>query len=114
LTNAEIIQKVVESPNRLKKNSKSFLYQLRKHNVTLDDNGDPDFTYCEDQNVKKILQKQEGLVRMTLMQSDMEFEYPQKLERMMIKADIMGWLDEEEEKMRQLAQQLQEDKAAMA
>lgn len=36
------------------------------------------------------------------MQADLEFEYPQKLEKMMIKSDILKWLDEEEDKLRQL------------
>jgi hypothetical protein len=44
LSNAEIIQKVVEGPTKLKKNAKGFLNQLLKHNVTLDENGDPDFS----------------------------------------------------------------------
>lgn len=37
------------------------------------------------------------------MQSDLEFEYPQKLEKMLVKSDILRWLDEEEEKLKNIA-----------
>ena len=76
LSNAEIIQKVVEGPTKLKKNAKGFLNQLLKHNVTLDENGDPDFSKVKNKHVLTLLQKKEKLVRVTLMQADMEFEYP--------------------------------------
>jgi len=35
------------------------------------------------------------------MHQDLEFEYPHKLEKMMVRSDILKWLDEEEEKLRQ-------------
>lgn len=34
------------------------------------------------------------------MLADMDFEYPQKLEKIMIKSDILNWLEEEEDKIR--------------
>ena len=34
------------------------------------------------------------------MQADLEFEYPQKLEKMKVKADVLKWLDEEEIKLK--------------
>ena len=37
------------------------------------------------------------------MQADLEFEYPQKLEKMMVKADILKIADEEEAKFRSMA-----------
>lgn len=37
------------------------------------------------------------------MQADLEFEYPQKLEKMLVKSDILRWLDEEEEKLKNIA-----------
>lgn len=37
------------------------------------------------------------------MQADLEFEYPQKLEKLIVKADILKWLDEEEEKLKNIA-----------
>lgn len=38
------------------------------------------------------------------MMQDVEFEYPQKLEKMLIKGDILSWLEDEEEKIKALAQ----------
>ncbi len=49
------------------------------------------------------MRKNEQLVKLTLMQADLEFEYPQKLERMMVKGDILKMLDEEEAKMKTIA-----------
>jgi hypothetical protein len=39
------------------------------------------------------------------MQADLEFEYPQKLEKMQIKSDILRMLDEEEAKLKSIARQ---------
>ena len=36
---------------------------------------------------------------MTLMQADLEFEYPQKMEKMMIRADVIEMANKEEEKL---------------
>jgi pimeloyl-CoA synthetase len=110
LSNPEIIQKVVESPTKLKKSAKGFLQLLQKHEVALDENGDPDFSHVKNEQVLAELKKKERLVRITLMMEDMEFEYPQKLERMMIKSNILAWLDDEEEKIRALARQAQSDR----
>jgi pimeloyl-CoA synthetase len=110
LSNPEIIQKVVESPTKLKKSAKGFLQLLQKHEVALDENGDPDFSHVKNEQVLAELKKKERLVRITLMMEDMEFEYPQKLERMMIKSNILAWLDDEEEKIRVLARQAQSDR----
>lgn len=53
----------------------------------------------KEDNVKKYLMKNESLVRLTLMQADLEFEYPHKLEKMMVKADIVELANKEEEKL---------------
>lgn len=37
------------------------------------------------------------------MQADLEFEYPQKLEKMIIKADILKLVEEEEVKLKNIA-----------
>ena len=34
------------------------------------------------------------------MQADLEFEYPQKLEKLLVRSDLLRWLDEEEEKLK--------------
>ncbi len=62
-----------------------------------------DYSQVRDENVKKALQKKETLVKVTLMQADLEFEYPQKLEKMMVKADILKIADEEEAKFKSIA-----------
>lgn len=41
----------------------------------------------------------QSLVRLTLMQADLEFEYPQKLEKMLIKADVLELANKEEEQL---------------
>lgn len=76
---------------------------LRKYKVTLDEDANPDFSSISDKNIRQFLEKKESLVRVTLMQADLEFEYPQKLEKMIVKADILRWLDEEEEKLKNIA-----------
>ncbi len=39
-------------------------------------------------------------MKVTLMQADLEFEYPQKLEKLLVRSDLLRWLDEEEEKLK--------------
>lgn len=60
-------------------------------------------SHIEDENIRKFLEKKESLVRVTLMQADLEFEYPQKLEKLLVKQDLLRWLDEEEEKLKNIA-----------
>ena len=43
------------------------------------------------------------MVKLTLMQADLEFEYPQKLEKMLIKADMLKMVEEEEAKLKSIA-----------
>jgi len=49
------------------------------------------------------------LIKVALMHKDLEFEYPHKLEKIKVKNDILMWLDEEEEKLRQQVFQLEKD-----
>ena len=37
------------------------------------------------------------------MQADLEFEYPHKLEKIIVKNEILDWLDHEEEKIKNIA-----------
>ena len=55
--------------------------------------------------MRRTLAKKEQLVKVTLMQADLDFEYPQKLERLLVRSEILAWLDEEEEKLKSLALQ---------
>jgi trans-aconitate methyltransferase len=87
---------------------------LKKHGVTLDENGDPDFSQVKNEHVLSFLKKKEQLVRITLMQADLEFEYPQKMERILIKNNILSWLDDEEEKIRALVRQAESDRSVMS
>jgi len=43
------------------------------------------------------------------MQADLEFEYPQKLEKMKVKGDILKLVEEEEAKLKSIAQQKEMD-----
>ena len=103
LSDREIILKVREGPNKLKANAKGFLKVLRKYNVTLDEDANPVYDEVQDPNIVKYLKSKENLVKVTLMQADLEFEYPQKLEKLIVKSDLLRWLDEEEEKLKNIA-----------
>ena len=95
--------KVRESPKKLKKQALGFLGVLNKYGVTLDSDANPVLEQIEDKNIQKFLKKKEALVRTTLLQADLEFEYPQKLEKILVQSDILRWLDEEEEKLKNIA-----------
>ena len=60
----------------MKRNARSFLKKIQKYGAKLDDYGELDLEDVRDDNVKKYLKKNESLVKMTLMQADLEFEYP--------------------------------------
>lgn len=109
LSDQEVIRKVREAPTKLKKSAQTFLKRLRKFGVKLDDHGDVDYRAVQEANVVKELQKNETLVKLTLMQADLEFEYPQKLEKMRVKADILRLVEEEEAKLKSIAQQKEMD-----
>ena len=73
--------------------------KIQKYGATLDDYGDLDLSDVKDDNVRQYLEKNDQIVKVTLMQADLEFEYPQKLEKMMIKADVIEMANKEEEKL---------------
>ena len=99
LSDRELVRKVREAPTKLKKSAKSFLYKLRKYGVQLDDDGELDLSDVRDKNVRKFLTENASLTKLTLMQADLEFEYPQKLEKMLVKADVVELANKEEEKL---------------
>lgn len=111
LSEKEIILKVREAPTKLKSAAKSLLRKLRKHNVTLTPAGDVDYSAVQQPNVVNTLKKHDDLVKLTLMQADLEFEYPQKLEKLMIKADILRLVEEEESKMRLIVAEKEAERA---
>jgi hypothetical protein len=67
LSNQEIIQKVTESPNKLKARAKSLLYFLRKNNVRLTAKGEIDYSKIE-AHIQHVVRKQEQLCKLVLMQ----------------------------------------------
>ena len=104
LSDEEVIRKVREAPTKLKRSAQTLLKKLRKLGVKLDDNGDVDYKSVEEPNIVNDLKKNETLVKLTLLQADLEFEYPQKLEKMRVKADILRLVEEEEAKLKSIAQ----------
>ena len=76
LTNAEIINKVTAGPTKLMAKAKGFLQVLQKHGVYLDEDANPVYSKVKDENVRKFLEKRDLLVKTTLIQADLEFEYP--------------------------------------
>jgi hypothetical protein len=103
LSDKEVIRKVREAPTKLKKSAQTFLKKLKKFGVKLDDTGNVDYSALQDQHIILDLQKNDSLVRLTLMQADLEFEYPQKLEKMKVKGDILKLVEEEEAKLKSIA-----------
>jgi hypothetical protein len=103
LSDKEVIRKVREAPTKLKKSAQTFLKKLKKFGVKLDDTGNVDYSALQDQHIITELQKNDSLVRLTLMQADLEFEYPQKLEKMKVKGDILKLVEEEEAKLKSIA-----------
>jgi hypothetical protein len=76
LSDNQLIAKVRSAPTKLKKNAKAFLKKIQKYGATLDDYGDLDLSDVKDDNVRQYLQKNDQIVKVTLMQADLEFEYP--------------------------------------
>ena len=59
LTDKGIIQKVRESPNKLKAAARSTLRMLRQHDVRLDLEGNVDYSRVKSKNVVKQLKRNE-------------------------------------------------------
>jgi len=74
LSDREIMDAVVTTPTRIKKQAKKLLKQLEKHNIKLDATGEVDYSGCSEPNVVKKL-RENPLVKAVLMQSDLQFEF---------------------------------------
>jgi len=72
--------------------------------VRLDVEGNVDYSRVKSKGLIRQLKTKEELVRVTLMQDDLEFEYPHKLEKIAVKADVMKMIEEEEDKLRFIGQ----------
>lgn len=79
---------------------------MREQGVKLDDNGDVDYSNVSQPKVVESLKKKEQLIKITLMHGDLQFEYPQKLEKMVVKGYIGEWLDQEEQRLRMIASEV--------
>jgi hypothetical protein len=77
LTSSEIMQSVAARPTKSKRESKDLLTKLRKYNITLDAKGDVDYSGCPYPHVVKKLQ-QNPLVKIALLQDDLQYEFPHK------------------------------------
>lgn len=88
-----------EAPTKLKRSAKSFLRKLEKYGVSLDEDGELDLSAVPEKNVRKFLTENASMATLTLMQADLEFEYPHKLEKMLVKADVVELANKEEEKL---------------
>jgi hypothetical protein len=60
----------------LKRAANSFLKKLNKYNVMLTKTGEIDYSKVTNINVINEVKANESLVKLTLMQADLEFEYP--------------------------------------
>ena len=83
LSDREIVHKMRQVPTMLKRSHKRFLKKLRKLNVKLDAEGEVDYSETTGDHVVRALQQKEQLVKTVLMQADLEFEYPHKLEKLL-------------------------------
>lgn len=72
--------------------------------MRLDVEGNVDYSRVKSKGLIRQLKTKEELVRVTLMQDDLEFEYPHKLEKIAVKADVMKMIEEEEDKLRFIGQ----------
>jgi hypothetical protein len=77
----------------VKASAKTLYQKLKQNRVELDVNGEVDYSRCGSTNVVDSLKAKEQLVKITLMHADLEFEYPQKLEKVLVKGNILEWLD---------------------
>lgn len=101
LSDREIMYKVREVPTKIKKHLKHFSLKLIKSKVKLDENGELDFSECKNPKmIEAYYRGKETTAKIALMYNDIEYEYPHKLERLQIKADMMNLIEAEEQKLK--------------
>lgn len=105
LSDKEVIQKMREVPTKLKRDTKSLLKKLEKYNVTLNEYGHVDYSGVPFPHIRKQLVAMDTLVKIALMQKDLDFEYPQHLEKKKIKGDILNLANAEESKLQKMEQE---------
>jgi len=77
LTDREIMETVASSPTTIKRQARALLKKLKKYNIRLNQSGEVDFSGCSEPHIIKKL-KNNPLVRVVLMQKDLEFEFPHR------------------------------------
>ena len=83
LSDHEIILTVRDAPTRVKRRTKQLLERLNKLGVVLDVNGNVDFSKVDSKKDQKELKENETLIKVVLMEKDLEFEYPHKLGKLL-------------------------------
>lgn len=89
-----------DGPNKLRKHHKEVLVKLDKSGIELDSNGEIKYSAIPHQSLLRYVKDNEMLIKTVLMQRDLEFEYPMKLEKKLVKGDLLKMVDEEEEKLK--------------
>ena len=79
--------KIRDAPTRVKKGFKQFVNKLVRLGVSLDENGNADFSNVKSDKVIKELTENITLVKLALMEKDLEFEYPHKLGKILTPMD---------------------------
>lgn len=74
-----MVFKIRESPTKVKKRAKILLEKLKKFSVVLGENGNVDYSQVTSAKDLKALKDNETLIKVLLMEKDLEFEYPHKL-----------------------------------
>lgn len=116
LTDNEIMSSVTAKPSKIKKESKALLTKLKKYNIFLNRKGEVDFSRCEYPHVIKKLQGN-PLVKIVLLQSDLEYEFPHREVQMELAKRIRQDYDDykaEAERLRKLREKPEEPDQAIA
>jgi len=79
LNDTGIENRLREAPTKLKRHAKKLLKKLNKLGVSLDAHGEVDYSSVTDPFTLKKLKEHHQMVKITLLQADLEFEYPHKL-----------------------------------
>jgi len=90
--------KAAEAPKKLKKYFRHLVKRLDKTGIKLDPNGEIDWSEVDPKHFGRWAPKKE-IIKMALKMRDLEFEFPQKLEKMKLKSSMIELLDQEEAKL---------------
>ncbi len=83
LSDKDVILKIRDAPTRVKKRTKQLLGKLDKLGVTLDENGNVDYSNILHKKDMEVMKDNEALIKVALMEKALEFEYPHKLRKLL-------------------------------